>query len=178
MLADRLGGLASVMVGAGVCLELSSPPEPGQPMVEDVGGVDDQLGEQSADILDRQLDQFRAVGLLLACPGGDDGQDGVGEHHQDGVPVPGHPPADVVLARRMPLLERCIDRQATPGDVEEARRVTGRGDRSGRRPAHRRVGSGVPAASDAHWSGHRLGPAGSTPSHGRSGVWTQKDYRR
>jgi hypothetical protein len=43
----------SVVAGLGACLVSASPVGPAQPVVDGVDGVDDQLGEQTPDLVDR-----------------------------------------------------------------------------------------------------------------------------
>src|SRR5947209_8312087 len=91
---------ASVVAGLGAGLMEAAPSGPGQPVGDGVQGVDGQLGEQTADLVDGQGNQFRVGGLGSGVfPGGDHGQDGVGEHDQGGVPVPGVPTADLVFVQ-------------------------------------------------------------------------------
>lgn len=90
---------------------------PGQPVVDGVYGVDDELGEQPADLLDCQRDQPLAtvwLQLLFAC--GDHGQYGVGEHDQGGVSMPGGPAAELMFVQVDALagLKRRLDRPAAP----------------------------------------------------------------
>src|SRR6266545_1117227 len=89
---------ASVVAGLGAGLVQAAPSGPGQPVGDGVQGVGGQFGEQTADLVDGQGNQLR-VGGLGAFPRGDHGEDGVGEHDQGGVPVPGVPAADLVLVQ-------------------------------------------------------------------------------
>ena len=54
--------------------------------------------------------------------GGDDGQDGVGEHDQGGISVPGVPPSDLVLVEAdsaLRVLEAAFDRPSGAGDPRQ-----------------------------------------------------------
>src|SRR5213594_3544814 len=90
---------ASVVVaGLGSGLVPAAPARPVQPVIDSVGGVGDHSGEQSPDFVAGQRDQC-LVGVAGAFAGGDDGEDGVGEHDQGGVPVPGIPAAYLRLVQ-------------------------------------------------------------------------------
>jgi hypothetical protein len=113
-------GVASafVVAGPGTCLVSTAPPRPAQHVVDGVDGVDDQLGEQTTDLVDTQrnhrlggITRWRVVGVFV---GGDHGQDGVGEHDQGGMPVPGVPTADLMLVQAQALagLKAGLDRPA------------------------------------------------------------------
>jgi hypothetical protein len=114
---------AAVVAGLGAGLVVSAPLRPGEPMVDGVDGVGDQFGEQVADFLDGQRDQWLVGGVgPVAFPGGDHGQDCVGEHDQGRVPIPGVPPADLVLVqadRAFRGLKAGLNRPAGAGHPDE-----------------------------------------------------------
>ncbi len=144
------------MAGLGAGLVLAAPAGPGQPVSDGVDGVGDEFGEQAADFIDGQRDQFSVVWWSAgAFTGGDDGEDGVGEHDQGGVPVPGVEAADLMFVQPggvLAGLEGGFDAPAAsgcrpPGPGWAAR--PGSVTNSGRTPARRRRGGGGPATSGA-----------------------------
>src|SRR5690606_26575401 len=114
---------SAVMAGQGTCLVLSAPPGPVQPVGGAADGAGDEFREQVADFVDSQRDQslcpWWAVGVFAR---GDGGEDGVGEHGQGGVAVPGRPRADLVLVQADFVLagaEALLDAPAGAGDLYE-----------------------------------------------------------
>src|ERR1700755_356214 len=89
---------AAVVAGLGAGLVSTAPGGPVQPVVDGVERVCDQSGEESADLVEGQRDE-RRVGVAAAFAGGDDGQDGVGEHDEGDVPVPRVPAAYLGLVQ-------------------------------------------------------------------------------
>src|SRR4051794_37087539 len=95
-----VGLAASVVAGQGALLVAASPGGPVQPVADGVDGVRDQFREQVPDFVNCQRNQLGVgVGALLAFVGGDDREQGMGEHDQGGVAVPGVPLADLVLVQ-------------------------------------------------------------------------------
>ena len=78
-----------------VVLMLASPGGPVEPVGEGEGGAGDELGEEVADLVDCQRDQLGCL-LWTVCSFAR-GEDGVGEHREGGVVVPGVPGTDLVL---------------------------------------------------------------------------------
>src|SRR2546430_6042817 len=104
---------AAVVAGSGAGLVRAPPSGPGQVETGRPGGVGDQLREQAPDFVHGQRDQPGfAARMSLMFVGGDDGQDGVGEHDQGGISVPGVPPSDLVLVEADSAL-RVLDRKST-----------------------------------------------------------------
>src|SRR3954464_2872426 len=88
---------SSVVADQGTVLVASSPCRPVQPVADGADAAGDQFCEEVADFVDGQRDhRFSGVAVVVFM-GGDDGEDGVGEHGQGGVAVPGGPGADLVL---------------------------------------------------------------------------------
>ena len=110
----------AVVAGLGAGLVAAAPLGPGQPVTDRVDGVGDQLGEQPPDLVECQRDQ-RMLGVLPAFPRGDHGEDGVGEHDQRDVPIPGGPLADLrlVQADGLSCLETGFDVPADSGDPDQ-----------------------------------------------------------
>src|SRR6185369_8399215 len=95
-------------------------------------GSADGRGEQAADLVDSDRDQpvvvCRVWLIVFALVSGDDGEERVGEHREDGPALPGGPGSDLVLVESgefFPGLERFLDGPAPPGDSDE------RGQRDG-----------------------------------------------
>src|SRR5439155_19136042 len=86
--------------------------------------VGDQFREQASDLADGQRDQARLTGgVSLAFTHGDDGQDGVREHDQGGVPVPRVPPSNLMLIEAdgaFRVLETALHRPAGAGDAYQS----------------------------------------------------------
>src|SRR6266508_446768 len=94
-----MGGLSSVVAGAGACLMSASPDRPVQPVTAIADRLSQQRREQVLDLVAGNPDQpgrYRVAGAL--GQGGDD-QEGVGEHGQGDPAVPGAPAADLVLVQ-------------------------------------------------------------------------------
>jgi hypothetical protein len=75
----------------------SSPVGPAEPVPGVLRGLEDERGEQVADLVAGERDLavgWRAAGVL---GGGGDGQERGGEHGQGDPAVPGVPAADLVL---------------------------------------------------------------------------------
>lgn len=108
------------MAGLGVGLVSAAPGGPVQPVVDGVDRARDQSGEESSDLVERQGNQ-RRVGVVVAFAGGDDGEDGVGEHDQRGVPIPGVPAADLRLVQADALtgLETGFHSPSGSSDLDE-----------------------------------------------------------
>lgn len=88
--------------------------------------------EQASDLVEGQRNQRLAVGgrYGVAFAGGDDGEDGMGEHHQGGVPIPGVPLADLglVQADGLPIWKQVSTCHLVPATVTNTCSGTGRGD--------------------------------------------------
>lgn len=136
---------SSVVAGHGPFLVEAAPGRPVQPVGDRADGTGDQFREEVADFVDGQRDQLvGACGALSAFPRGDDGEDGVGEHDQRGVAIPGLPGADLVLVEAdlgLGGLETFLD--APPGAGYPDQR--GQADRLGGVAAV----EGQPAVTDA-----------------------------
>ena len=76
------------MADLGAMLVSSAPVGPGERAGEGACGFDDQDGEQSADLVAGQRDQ-PAIGWKLIGLGGEDGEQGVGDHREQGPAPPG-----------------------------------------------------------------------------------------
>src|SRR5262245_55212207 len=89
---------SSVVADQGTSLVSASPLGPVQPVADAAAVAGDQLCEEVADFVDCQGNQLSGGrGTVGSFAHGDDGEDGVGEHGQRGVAVPGGPLADLVL---------------------------------------------------------------------------------
>jgi len=92
------GSASSVVAGPGACLVSASPGGPKQPVVDRVDRVRDEFREQVADFVDSERNQLiGGCDPMGAFVGSDDGEEGVGEHDEGRVPMPGRPLADLVL---------------------------------------------------------------------------------
>src|SRR5258705_5986450 len=120
-----MDGVAPPSVVAGQCtfLVLAAPLRPAEPVGDAVGGVGDQFGEGVPYFVDGQGDHgsctLWTVGAFVR---GDDGEDGVCEHGQGGVAVPGGPGPDLVLVEAgltLSGLETFLDAPTDPGDAYE-----------------------------------------------------------
>src|SRR5690606_9407084 len=89
--------LAAVVAGSGAVLVSASPVAPAQDACQGPDRFDDQPVDQSGDLVAGQRDQpVRSVGL---GGGGEDGEQGVGEHRSQGPASPGGPAADLVFVQ-------------------------------------------------------------------------------
>src|SRR5262245_23581635 len=125
------GASSLVMAGPGTCLVEASPVRPVQPMGDDANGVGDQFGEEVSNFVYSQGNQ-RIVGRISpeSFARGDDGEDGVGEHDEGGVAVPGGPFPDLVLVEAdlaLAGLEAFLDAPPGAGDPDQGTEVDGLG---------------------------------------------------
>src|SRR4029453_6391890 len=89
---------SSVVADQCACLVLAPPCRPVQPVADGADSVGDQFREEGADLVYCQGDHsYCLLWTVGSFARGDGGEDGVGEHGQGGVPVPGVPFADLVL---------------------------------------------------------------------------------
>lgn len=123
---------AAVVAAQGTGLVLSAPSGPVQPVVDAADAVRDQFREQVPDLVDCQSNQplcpLWTAGMLARGYGG---EEGVGEHGQCGVAVPGGPGTDLVLVQAYFVLsgaEALLHAPAGAGHAASAARVTGSGD--------------------------------------------------
>ena len=120
------------MAGLGASLVEPAPAGPGRPVADGVRGTRDQFGEQAADLVDSQRSQLTVVWAAGAFTRGDHGEDGVREHDQRGVPVPGVPAADLVLVQPggvLAGLEGRFERQRVPATRTRMGSTTGVGEK-------------------------------------------------
>src|SRR4051794_7698538 len=112
-----------VVADQGVALVLASPGGPVQPVGEVEGRAGDEFGEEVADFVECQRDQLSStVWTVVSFARGDDGEDGVGEHREGGVAMPGVPGPDLVLVEAdlaLAGLEALLDAPAGSGDADE-----------------------------------------------------------
>lgn len=111
-----------MVAGAGSVLVASSPGRPGFGAGQHAGGIDDQNGEEPPDLVAGQRDQPGGCGSVVVFVRGDHGEQGVGEHREQGPALPGGPAADLVLvepSQPLPGLERFFDCPPAAGDVDQ-----------------------------------------------------------
>ena len=117
-----------VVAGQGALLVSASPCRPVQPVADAADAAGDQFREEVADFVDGQRDQPVAAAVaVFAFVRGDDGEDGVGEHREGGVAVPGGPLTDLMLVEAtLPRPEREGPRgHLTPAEAGEHGRRAG-----------------------------------------------------
>ncbi len=85
------------MAGVGSVLVAASPLGPGQQVLEIGAGGNEQADQEMADLVDGQRDQAGRGPGSGVFGGGGDGEEGMGEHREDGPSLPGGPGADLVL---------------------------------------------------------------------------------
>jgi hypothetical protein len=111
--------MAAVVVGAGAVL-MSSPPEgPGLRIGGLAGRLENQAGEPPLDFAAGQRDQPGRWGCDGVFAGGEDGEQGVGEHRQQRSASPGQPAAHLVLiqaGQALAALEGLLDGPAASDD--------------------------------------------------------------
>jgi len=86
------------------------------------GGVDDEDREQSADVVAGQRDQPVGSGAVGVLGDGDDHEQGVGEHGEQGPALPGDPAADLVFVepgQTLTGLEGLLDRPSPARDPDQ-----------------------------------------------------------
>src|SRR5215207_9630257 len=98
-----------------------SPERPAQPMAMVTGGTGKQRWEQVLDLVAGQPDSLGWWRAGAVGQGGDP-QEGVGEHGQGGLAVPGPPAADLMgvqATKALAGLEALLDGPAPPGDSNQ-----------------------------------------------------------
>ena len=88
-----------VVASQGAVLAAAPPGRPSQPVPGVFHRIDDQRAEERDDFVAGQRDLTgwrRAAGVLGS---GGDGEERKGQHGQGGPPVPGAPPADLVVVQ-------------------------------------------------------------------------------
>ena len=149
----------------------SSPSGPGFGAAQDAGRFDDVGGEQAADLVAGQRDQ--AVRRCLdAFDVGQDGEQGVGEHREQGPAPPRCPAADLVFVeagQSLAGLEGLLDPPAVSSDPDQL----GQRDRRGGIAAVERQ---LTAAGVAPYEQPPAARAGLL-SGGAADRWMQGDQR-